>query len=605
MTTAEEGAAERPTLSTTKLLAGMVRGRPVAYATDVLVGAVFFTSALAPGLLAKRFLEELVGKAEALPTLPLILAALLVSSLSYAMLGILWMYVDTALRGAVLGALRLSMFQRLLRRPPRRGVQPELGDTLGRFSEDVRLTGETLFNRGGVTSVTSSTTFTLLALGLMFHIDAQAAAWVLLPASAIVVGSYFVGRRLAHFRERSRRSASEVSAFLAEVFGALNTVKHANAGDRVAERLAALGRQRRRTTTADQVFTASMTAVSQSVAVLGTGVVLIVAASRVQDGSFGVGDLALFTYLLQEMGMGVTMVGNFIRRVSQANVSRQRLRPMLSVDADPEAVTIWPRYDRPLLEPRRSTSPAALRKRAGPLVTLEMCGVTTQDAVTGRGVVDVSLVFRPGQLTVVTGKVASGKSTLLKALAGLLPADAGSVRWNGEHLEDPSCFMVPPLCGFTPQQPTVFDGSVADNVCMGEEISREELSRCLSLAALEEEVAMMPNGVDTVLGSEGVLLSGGQTQRLGLARMFARDAEVLLLDDVTSALDTRTQDVVLGNLRSTADRGACVVLASHQREAVALADQVVVLVDGRVESAGTPTTPLRSSPALAEPPPSG
>jgi ATP-binding cassette subfamily B protein len=129
---------------------------------------------------------------------------------------------------------------------------------------------------------------------------------------------------------------------------------------------------------------------------------------------------------------------------------------------------------------------------------------------------------------------------LLRALLGLLPRTAGEIRWNGRLVADPATFFTPPRAAYTPQVPRLFSESLRDNVLAGLPDEADALrGRALQRAVMERDVADLGDGMDTVVGPRGVKLSGGQIQRTAAARMFVRDPELLVFDDLSSALDRR------------------------------------------------------------------
>ncbi|MGW7684744.1 ATP-binding cassette domain-containing protein [Kribbella sp. NPDC054772] len=194
------------------------------------------------------------------------------------------------------------------------------------------------------------------------------------------------------------------------------------------------------------------------------------------------------------------------------------------------------------------------------------------------GVCGVNLTVEAGELVLLVGQVGSGKSSLLSALSGLID-HRGQIRWNGELIDDPQLFLRPGQVAHVAQVPRVLSGSFADNVRLGHARTFEGP---VAGARLDTDVADA-GGEDALVGHRGVRLSGGQVQRLALARALATDAELLLADDVSSALDATTEIELWKTLR---ERRATVIGATSKRAALAQADRVVVLVDGEVAAVG-------------------
>ena len=322
------------------------------------------------------------------------------------------------------------------------------------------------------------------------------------------------------------------------------------------------------------------------------------------------GDFALFLSYLAWLTQMTGFFGNFVTKIRQVGVSFDRAAALVQegaagrppAGAAPESSADWrlrlvrhgPVYLRGPLPP----VPAPERLPGDALRTLEVQGLTYRHPGSGRGVgggslrgqragrgiEGIDLTLRRGTLTVVTGRVGAGKTTLLRTLLGLLPAQEGQVLWNGEPVRDGPAFFLPPRAAYTPQTPRLFSESLEDNLLLGLDPQRADLPRALRLAVLEEDVRSFPTGLATPIGPRGVRLSGGQAQRAAAARMFVRRPELLVVDDLSSALDAATERELWARLSAEPD-GTCLAV-SHRRGALRRADQVVVLAGGRVLAQG-------------------
>ncbi len=223
--------------------------------------------------------------------------------------------------------------------------------------------------------------------------------------------------------------------------------------------------------------------------------------------------------------------------------------------------------------------PAAPARTREALRTLELVGVTAVHDDGTLGATDVDLTIGAQELVLLLGQVGSGKSSLLSVLAGLV-SSTGEIRWNGDPVADPQTFLRPGRVAHVAQVPRVLSGTFRDNVRL-DHPDREVLPALESSRLVPDVEAA--GGPDALVGHRGVRLSGGQVQRLALARALACDAELLLADDVSSALDSETEIELWTALRR---RGATVIGATSKRAALAQADRVVVLVEGRVAAVG-------------------
>jgi len=212
------------------------------------------------------------------------------------------------------------------------------------------------------------------------------------------------------------------------------------------------------------------------------------------------------------------------------------------------------------------------------LEQLELCGLTAVHDDGTIGSAGVDLVVRRGELVLLLGQIGSGKSSLLSALAGLV-SYRGELRWNGHVVDDPETFLRPGRVAHVAQVPRVLSGTFADNVRLDHNRS---LEGAIADARLSTDITEA-GGVNSLVGHRGVRLSGGQVQRLAFARALATDAELVLADDVSSALDARTEVELWDALRA---RGTTVIASTSKQAALRQADRVVVLVDGRVAALG-------------------
>jgi ATP-binding cassette subfamily B protein len=329
--------------------------------------------------------------------------------------------------------------------------------------------------------------------------------------------------------------------------------------------------------------------------VVSTGAMLLMASRGMTEGTFTVGDFALFTYFLWFTSDFPSYLGTFVGDFKQQEVAIARLAELAPEEGAPALVEHQPALPyqeaaewllAPAMEPLAATEAVEDAESLARLRELSVRGLTCLRDEAGHGVRDVSFTLAAGSFTVVTGQVGAGKTTLLRAVLGLLPAQGGEIRWNAERVANVSGFFRPPVSAYTPQAPRLFSDTLRENISQGLDADEGELAAALRAAVFERDAQQLERGLDTVVGPRGVRLSGGQVQRAAAARMFLRRPQLLVFDDLSSALDVETERLLWERLAAREDHPT-VLAVSHRRAALTRADQIIVLKDGRVEATGT------------------
>ncbi|MER7863033.1 MULTISPECIES: ABC transporter ATP-binding protein [Amycolatopsis] len=339
--------------------------------------------------------------------------------------------------------------------------------------------------------------------------------------------------------------------------------------------------ERRRFTKADTELLDVSLVVGRLMALMFPIVMLVMNASsvavlwfgglRIDDGSMQIGALTAFLSYLMQILMAVMMATFMFMMVPRAEVSAERITEVLDTHTS-------------VVLPANPVSPGEVHGR------LELSDVEFRYPGAEKPVLqDISLLALPGETTAIIGSTGSGKTTLLNLIPRLMDATDGSVRVDGVDVRELDATVLSDAVGLVPQKPYLFAGTVASNLRYGKaDATDEELWHALEVAQGKDFVERMPEGLDSPIAQGGTNVSGGQRQRLAIARMLVRRPEIYLFDDSFSALDYAT-DAALRRALVAETAEATVVIVAQRVSTIRHADRIVVLDEGRVVGTGTHT----------------
>lgn len=409
--------------------------------------------------------------------------------------------------------------------------------------------------------------------GLSFAIMGNSLDWdltllALLPLPIILLAATYMGKSVHQTFRKVQESFSALTDYSQEVFAGVRIIKGFASEETVSGRFDGLSRQNMAAGLNAAKVQAIYIPLTHALPLLSYAITLYVGGKLVIYGQMSIGELAAFQGYLGLIIWPVMGLGFLLNTLERGAASLSRIAHILSIPAVE-------------IDECDSTCP-----------TLENSGVELRNLTFSYpgamvpALSNVSLKVAPGAFVGVVGQTGSGKSTLLKVLLRLYDIPSNHVFIGGRDIHELGFQALRTAIGYVPQDSLLFSRNIGENIAFDKIYSRQEIEEAAKLAVIDEDIDEKPQGMETVLGEKGIRLSGGQRQRVAIARALIKNPTILLLDDVFSALDYRTQDSLLSQMQRFLN-GRTAVVVSQRVAAVRNADLIIVMDAGRIAEQGT------------------
>lgn len=441
------------------------------------------------------------------------------------------------------------------------------GDLMNRISEDVSQVR--MYLGPAIMYSINLVILAVLAIGAMLRVNVELTLYVLLPLPLLSISIYYVSKLINQRSEKVQRQQSRLSTLTQEAFSGIRVLKAYNRQNFIQKdftrecntyKVLSLSQVK-----VDALF---MPAIILLIG-LSTIITIYVGGIKAIQGEISIGNIAEFVIYVNMLTWPFASVGWVTSLVQRAAASQERINEFLHTEPE-------------IANPKKEKDTIS-----GKLEFNHVSFVYPDSGI--EALQDVSFTVPKGSTLAIIGRTGSGKSTIANLICRNFDVTQGQLLVDSKPIESLNLESLRNSIGYVPQDVFLFSDTIANNIGFGlnpEDVSPEIVEKAAGNAHVKHNIDDFQKKFETMLGERGINLSGGQKQRVSIARAIAREPDILIFDDCLSAVDTETEEIILGNLRKIME-GKTTLLISHRVSTVKMADQIIVLDHGKVIEKGS------------------
>jgi ATP-binding cassette, subfamily B, multidrug efflux pump len=470
--------------------------------------------------------------------------------------------------------LRNDLFAHLTTLGPTFYERLKTGDLMSRMIND--LNAVRMMVGMGVLSFTNTPVTYLFAFAFMFSLSPRLALATIAPYVVLFIVIRFLTRSLMERSLRVQQGLGMLGAKVQESLSGIHVIKAYTLEEREGERFRFLNANYNEQGLALARVRGALTPLIRATIASSMMVLLTYGGELIQARKISIGDLTAFILYLQQLGWPTVSIGWMISIYQRARASMRRLEEMFQA-RPPDGV--------PGSDARLEINGAIEWEHVS--YSYSSDASPTSDGVQRPPALnDINVKVPAGGKLAIVGRTGAGKSTMVKLLVRLIEPTHGRVLVDGRDMREVPLGALRKTIGLVPQEAILFSETIARNIAFGRtDASLSEITAAAQVAGLEGDIAVMPDGLDTIVGERGMSLSGGQKQRVTIARLLTYNPAVVVLDDALSSVDTETERAVLHSLEESV-KGRTSIVVAHRASTVRDADEIVVLEQGMIAERG-------------------